>query len=89
MVMFLRSALRAKRFYLSLTGAVLAGGGAYAILNDLRLKGEIGWTETIIGTLAAYFIVKRTIAFIWNRGDLFIRRQFRYAKENFKRNNIK
>jgi len=87
MVMFLRSALRAKRFYLSLTGAILAGGATFAFLDKLRLEGEIGWIETIIGTVAAYFIAKRAILFVWDRVDKFVRSQIKMASDQLKNRN--
>jgi len=42
MLLFLRSALRAKRFYLSMTGTVIVAGSIYMLLNNYRLKDEIG-----------------------------------------------
>jgi len=42
MLLFLRSALRARRFNLPMTGTVIVAGSIYMLLNNYRLKDEIG-----------------------------------------------
>ncbi|MBO31483.1 MAG: hypothetical protein CMM74_00685 [Rhodospirillaceae bacterium] len=42
MLLFLRLALRARRFNLPMTGTVIVAGSIYMLLNNYRLKDEIG-----------------------------------------------
>lgn len=61
-----RFLIRSKRAALASLAAFFAAGAVYTAVMPYRLTGEIGWTLTIIATLAAFIVARRIARWMWD-----------------------